>query len=484
MTSITRKNRINIYTISGAVLCLTCWEVFAQILNKPLIAPTLLEILLSIVNILTRKKSYIFIGTTLLRVFITLLIDFIIAFLLGLMAGLNKKIEDLLLTFENILRSLPTVAILLISLIWFKSNITPIFVASLIVLPILYRSITDGVKNIDKNLMEMSEDFNVSFFRKLFLLYIPSIKPFLLNALTLSIGFAIKVIVTAEVLSQPKNGIGSALYLAKVQLDTAELFAWAVISIVIAIVLQKLSRYKTKKEKPVSLSKSPPNKPNFESISIHSTNLINTVKNESIKLVNASFKYENYSVFENLNIQIPTERLVYLSGKSGCGKTTLLNIIAGKLKLNSGRLINAPKDQTISIAYQDIRLIPHLTALQNIEFVLPKTMSKKEKKAKAAYFLELTGLKDFKSFFPSQLSGVMKKRLGLARALAFPSKILLLDEAFDSIDEENKYSILDLFLNLISKENRIAICVTHDLLFVNKGLLKIEKLNSTQHIKK
>ncbi len=477
MISITSQNRINVYKTSGAFLCLAFWEIFAQILNKPLIAPTILEILTSVVGLLERKQSYLFIGASLSRVFVTLFVDFVIAFFLGLTAGLNKKIEDLLSVTENIFRSLPTVAVLLISLIWFKSNITPIFVTSLIVLPILYRNITDGVKNIDKNLMEMAEDFGVPFLRKLFFLYIPSIKPFLQNALALSCGFAIKVTVTAEVLSQPKNGIGTALYLAKVQLETAELFAWAGISIFIAMFLQKLFRLKIKEEKPPELNKSEFEKPNFESVSVHikkenfsenekEQDTFRSKKNEPIKLVDASFSYENFPVFEKINMQIPSERLVWLTGKSGCGKTTLLEIIAGKLKLTGGGLHNAPDQRSISIAYQDIRLIPHLTTSQNIEFVLPKTMTTKEKKEKAAYFLELTGLKDFKSFLPSQLSGGMKKRVGLARALAFPGKTLLLDEAFDSIDEESKNLIFDLFFEFISKENRNAICVTHNTEFV------------------
>lgn len=235
---IIKQNKI--YKISGLLFCLALWELFAQILRMPLIVPPLREIIAAFFVIISTKETYIFILSSLVRIFITLIFDSCIAFVLGIAAGLNKNIEDFLSAPENILKSSPTISFLLLSLIWFKSDMTPVFTASLIVLPILYRNITDGVKNIDKNLIEMSSDFNVPFRKRLKSLYLPCINPFLKNGYVLSIGFAVKVVIMAEVLSQPKYGIGSAFQTAKVQIETAAIFAWTGIAVLLAFLLQKL----------------------------------------------------------------------------------------------------------------------------------------------------------------------------------------------------------------------------------------------------
>lgn len=235
----TRQNKFKTYKIGGVFFCLILWELFAQILKAPLIVPPLKEIVTAFVLIIKTQETYVFILSSLIRVFITLAVDSLIAFAFGIISGLNKNIEDFLSAPESILKSSPTIAVLLLALIWFKSNMTPIFVASLIVLPILYRNIVDGVKNIDKNLIEMSYDFNVHFGKRLKSLYLPCIRPFLKNGYVLSTGFAVKVVIMAEVLSQPKYGIGSAFQTAKVQLETASIFAWTGIAVLLAALLQR-----------------------------------------------------------------------------------------------------------------------------------------------------------------------------------------------------------------------------------------------------
>lgn len=232
-----KQNKI--YKISGVFFCLALWELFAQIVKAPFIVPPLKEILKAFFIIIKTQETYLFILSSLIRILITLFLDSFITFVLGIAAGLNKKIEEFLSAPENILKSSPTISVLLLSLIWFKSDMTPVFVTSLIVLPILYRNIADGVRNIDKNLIEMSYDFNVPFSKRLKLLYLPCIKPFLRNGYVLSTGFAVKVVIMAEVLSQPKYGIGSAFQTAKVQIETAAIFAWTVIAILLAAIMQK-----------------------------------------------------------------------------------------------------------------------------------------------------------------------------------------------------------------------------------------------------
>lgn len=236
MLSTIKQNK---FKIGGAFFCLILWETFAQGLKAPLIIPPIKEILSALFVIIKTPETYIFILSSLIRILITLAIDSFIAFLLGIASGLNKNVEAFLSAPENILKSSPTISVLLLALIWFKSNMTPIFVTSLIVLPLLYRNIVDGVKNIDKGLIEMSYDFNIPFGKRLKSLYLPCIRPFLKNGYILSTGFTVKVVIMAEVLSQPKYGIGSAFQTAKIQIETASIFAWTGIAVLLAAFLQK-----------------------------------------------------------------------------------------------------------------------------------------------------------------------------------------------------------------------------------------------------
>lgn len=187
-----------------------------------------------------------------------------------------------------------------------------------------------------------------------------------------------------------------------------------------------------------------------------------------IKIINGSFAYGNYIVFNKLNIQFPINEITCIFGASGCGKTTILKILSRNLKLTNGIIENLPAEEKIATAYQNIRLIPHLTSIQNIEYVLPRKIPKKEQKEIAAYFLKEMGLSGFEHSLPKELSGGMQRRVGLARALAYPAKLILLDEAFDSLDEKNKNTVLDFFLKNIKSEKKTAICVTHDVKTADK----------------
>ncbi|MEL3909103.1 MAG: ATP-binding cassette domain-containing protein [Treponemataceae bacterium] len=178
-----------------------------------------------------------------------------------------------------------------------------------------------------------------------------------------------------------------------------------------------------------------------------------------IKIINGKFSYGKNIIFNNLNIEFFTDRLNLLKGFSGSGKTTLLKIIAGKLKLTSGILQSEVKN--FSFAYQDIRLLPYLSARENICLVMPKNISKNEQIKKADYLLEVLALSSYKNFLPAELSGGMQRRVGLARALAFDAKMYLLDEVFESLDEETIKIVTTVLLETLKKEGRGAICVTH-----------------------
>jgi len=151
---------------------------------------------------------------------------------------------------------------------------------------------------------------------------------------------------------------------------------------------------------------------------------------------------EPLPVLSDVSLTACKDELIAVTGPSGCGKSTLLRIIGGLIKPTSGEVrvldsvVTAPRDD-ISMVFQNFVLLPWRTALENVLFGLDsrKDLSDAQKKAKAEGALEIAGLSGFESVYPGELSGGMKQRVGVARALATDPEVMLLDEPFSSLDD-------------------------------------------------
>jgi NitT/TauT family transport system ATP-binding protein len=151
---------------------------------------------------------------------------------------------------------------------------------------------------------------------------------------------------------------------------------------------------------------------------------------------------EPLPVLSDVSLAAKKDELVAITGPSGCGKSTLLRIIAGLIKPTAGDVkvlgseVNSPRDD-ISMVFQNFVLLPWRTALENVLFGLSsrKDLSDEQKKKKAEGALEIAGLSGFESVYPGELSGGMKQRVGVARALATDPRVMLLDEPFSSLDD-------------------------------------------------
>ena len=162
-----------------------------------------------------------------------------------------------------------------------------------------------------------------------------------------------------------------------------------------------------------------------------------------LRLENVNKRFENLQVLRNYNLEMNAGEFLTLLGPSGCGKTTTLNLVAGFLYPDSGTIylrgepVNyvAPRKRNLSMVFQTWALFPHMTAYENVAFGLKmqrKTKSEIDRKVKE--MLELVRLPDVSDKYPSQLSGGMRQRLALARALAVEPSILLLDEPLSNLD--------------------------------------------------
>lgn len=179
-----------------------------------------------------------------------------------------------------------------------------------------------------------------------------------------------------------------------------------------------------------------------------------------LRIEEASISFGLVEVFRNLSLEILRGEFVAVVGPSGCGKTTLLNLFSGFLKPSSGIVHCSGRVRTV---YQHDSLFPWQTAAQNIAMGLRDLNSETEREQQLDVMLRLINLEEFAGHYPHQLSGGMRQRVELARALAGATDILLLDEPFSSLDYLTRLRLRRELARMLEELPRTVVLVTHDI---------------------
>ncbi len=189
-----------------------------------------------------------------------------------------------------------------------------------------------------------------------------------------------------------------------------------------------------------------------------------------ISLVGASCRAGTFELTE-INLDVPDKGYGLVIGPTGCGKTTLLELLAGHLRLEAGRIVVAgrdvallpPEKRGIGLLYQDLLLFPHRSVQQNISYGLGRSgWSAAKAGHRVSQVAELLGIEDLLHRLPETLSGGESQRVALARALAPKPKVLLLDEPFSSLDPGTREGLKEKFISIHQNEGLTTLQVTHD----------------------
>ncbi|AFS48721.1 ABC transporter [alpha proteobacterium HIMB59] len=193
---------------------------------------------------------------------------------------------------------------------------------------------------------------------------------------------------------------------------------------------------------------------------------------DDVNAVSVKGIYKNYGDVEalrDMSLDFPKGQLTSLLGPSGCGKTTLLKIIAGLLAPNqgevyvNGQIVTEPGPDR-AFVFQDFALMPWASVLRNVAFGLElRKVPKSEREDIARKYIKDVGLDGFENSFPHELSGGMRQRVGLARALSVDSPVLLMDEPFSAVDEQTRRKFQEDLLQLVKEESKTFIFVTHSI---------------------
>ena len=199
------------------------------------------------------------------------------------------------------------------------------------------------------------------------------------------------------------------------------------------------------------------------------------ITDKYVYIENVNMRFETkkgtFEALKNINLSITQGEFISIIGHSGCGKSTVLNLIAGLLQASEGHLFCAGREIAApgperAVVFQNHSLLPWLTCFENVylavERVFAATESKAQLAARTHAALELVGLTHATDKRPNEISGGMKQRVGIARALAMEPKVLLLDEPFGALDALTRANLQDELMKIMAKSGCTAVMVTHD----------------------
>lgn len=210
-----------------------------------------------------------------------------------------------------------------------------------------------------------------------------------------------------------------------------------------------------------------------------------------INLINIDKKYNDMEILKNFNISFETNKITCLFGPSGVGKTTIANVAALLVPVDGGE-VSGTESAVYSYVFQDPRLLEWYSVFYNIDFVLKDVYDDKKRVSIINNYIDMVELKGYENYKPNELSGGMLQRVSLARAFAYPSNFLILDEPFKGLDLKLKNEMISLFVKLWNASKRTVLFITHDVdeavtlsdfiyVIKNKPVKIIEKIETEKY---
>ena len=427
---------------------LAVWEAVALIAGNAVLVASPVETFREFLRLLGESSFYFSLGKSILRIGGGFAAGLFCAAFLAFLAYRISFVESLFTPLMRFLLAVPVASFAVLLLIWWGASFLSAAVSFLVVLPQFYVSFTEGMKSLDKKMLQMAEVYRLPGFSRFFYVYRPALKPFLYSSMKISLGMCWKSGVAAEVIGLPDFSIGEGLYFSKITLNTAGVFAWTGVLILLSILFEKLVLNGTERflnwepevKKPGNTSsgrragkaerEQEPGSGKTEGKERESgeTKAAGKAGTEEIRVRGLCKAYGETRVFQNFSAVYEKGRIYYLRQPSGSGKTTLLSILAGIEKADAGS-IRVP--ERVSMLFQEDRLCEEYDAIKNVELVCGNRKQASEALLK---LLEPESLEK-----PcSSLSGGMKRRVALVRAMEAEADFVLLDEPFVGMDRENR----------------------------------------------
>ncbi len=227
------------------VLCfwLLIWIILYKLINNEIFLVSPWTVAKTLVRLVWQAKFWETIIFSFLRIVLGFLSAAMVGTFLAILAYYSKLLKELISPLITVIKATPVASFIILALLWIKGSNLSILISFLMVIPMIYTNVYQGLITTDRKLLEMAEVFKISRFRRIRAIYIPSVMPYFTSAISVSLGFCWKAGIAAEVIGIPTGSIGERLYEAKIYLVIDELYAWTVVIILISILFEKLVLY-------------------------------------------------------------------------------------------------------------------------------------------------------------------------------------------------------------------------------------------------
>lgn len=219
---------------------LAVWWLGAIRIDRSLLLPSPNAVFKKLAALAITSEFWLIVFKSILRVVLGILLAITAGSLLALLTWRFSLLKRLLYPILSVIKATPVASFVILALLWLGSSALPVFISMLIVLPVVWAAISDGIHAVDGKMIETCKVFKLPLGKQICLLYLPTITPYFLSACKTSIGMAWKAGVAAEVLAVSPISIGKRLYEAKIYLETEELFAWTAVVIILSLVIEFL----------------------------------------------------------------------------------------------------------------------------------------------------------------------------------------------------------------------------------------------------
>lgn len=464
--------RIRAWAIAVWILL---WQAASLLMGSSLLLPAPTEVVIRVVELASEAEFWRRVSFTLLRIAEGFAAGMILGVVFASFAMRFHRIGELLAPAMALAKSVPVVCFVVLALVWVGASDLSVVVVVLVVLPIMYENLCDGVRSVDAHLIEMARLLRVPTLRRLRLIYLPQALPFFRAACASSLGMAWKAGVAAEVIAIPAGSMGEALYGAKIYFDTTGLFAWTLAVVCLSVLFERVFVWLMEIACSVLAGDARTGhgvrddfiSPFSSSASIglcarsFDSDVPSSVVCCFVSYRDVSKFFEGTAGFSGVSFSASSKEPICLMAPSGFGKTTLLRMAAGLERPDGGSVAfdGFPRGHArMSMAFQEDRLIEHVDAFGNASIALRHASMHG---GEVVSLLEDLGVSDCIGKPARLCSGGQRRRIALARALLAPHDVLLLDEPFAGLDDDSRERAASV-VRRFESGNTVVIIASHD----------------------
>ena len=429
------------------LIWLTIWAAAAFAVRSELILPGPVSTVRALSGIVVTGQFWLDVIWTILRVILGMTASIAAGFACAVPAAKNKAMRDFLRLPVSFFKSIPVMAIIIYVILIVKADWVAVIVCFFMCFPIAYTNMLNGLMNMSRQYDELGSMLGLTDKQKWSLISKPELQPQIRASVNLIAGMSWKVVVAAEVLAIPEHSIGYQMLNSKYYLNTADLFAYILVLIVLSLAVEKLSAYAAEMDyrrvgrrvrdeviKAFTAAAKVDGSPE--------TGNGTTPVAASLEHVSKSYISDDSTqkkVLEDLSLEF-TQGITALLGPSGEGKTTIARLIMGLERPDEGTVSVVPSADP-DVLFQEDRLLPWLTMEENMMLAFIREAAKDPERA-VKEMAEKLEIADSLQKMPDELSGGMAHRTALGRALLGGSRLLILDEPFRGLNEDLKGRIL------------------------------------------